>query len=460
MKKRYAAFGISLLLSLVLVVAVGAFQKDAVLAPLALEEDMDPAEVPFRLAGDEDLKARIELARQEQTAPPAPPAAEETAPTETTGPETAPAATTGMETVPAGNTAETTAAPTEPSPGETAGGQTAAPTKEFDEPLNGTASDRDSASSRPLGSGSAVEGSGAGLDREDSAGQTAPSVPEESDPTAPPAQGEGSGDTGADNGGGETAGDGEVLSVTPGTSGEFTPEATVDDAWFDDALFIGDSRTDGLRLYARIGKADYFCNTGMTVFTALKKSLSDNAFSNMTLEQLLQSKTYGKILIGLGINECGSNLDSVMNAYAGLVDRVRELQPGAKVILQAVMACSPKKEAQNRCFGPENLFKLNNRIAALADGVNVFYINVNEVFADENGYLPANFSSDGCHLYAKYYPLWVSWIKSAVAAIPVSSEAEPPAATEGETTDGETSASTPAPAETLPAESAGTESQP
>ena len=36
--------------------------------------------------------------------------------------------------------------------------------------------------------------------------------------------------------------------------------------YFADALFIGDSRTDGLRLYSGIKGADFYCYKGLTVF--------------------------------------------------------------------------------------------------------------------------------------------------------------------------------------------------
>ena len=36
--------------------------------------------------------------------------------------------------------------------------------------------------------------------------------------------------------------------------------------YFSDALFIGDSRTDGLRLYSGIKGADFYCYKGLTIF--------------------------------------------------------------------------------------------------------------------------------------------------------------------------------------------------
>ena len=56
-------------------------------------------------------------------------------------------------------------------------------------------------------------------------------------------------------------------SVSPTTAEtEPTTEPAPDESWFDDALFIGESRTAGLQGYGRLGKADYFCGEGLTVY--------------------------------------------------------------------------------------------------------------------------------------------------------------------------------------------------
>ena len=39
----------------------------------------------------------------------------------------------------------------------------------------------------------------------------------------------------------------------------------VDDSYFDSVIFVGDSRTDGFRLYSGLERGTYFCVTGETV---------------------------------------------------------------------------------------------------------------------------------------------------------------------------------------------------
>ena len=59
-------------------------------------------------------------------------------------------------------------------------------------------------------------------------------------------------------------------TTVPPTTAPTEPTVSVpDESWFDDALFIGESRTAGLKVYGRLGKADYFCGEGLTVYGVL-----------------------------------------------------------------------------------------------------------------------------------------------------------------------------------------------
>ena len=56
---------------------------------------------------------------------------------------------------------------------------------------------------------------------------------------------------------------------------------------------------------------------------------------------------------------------------------------------------------------------ISNRVlllAALADGKTIFYIDINELFDDENGNLRADASGDSTHVYAKYDLDWCDWL--------------------------------------------------
>ena len=193
---------------------------------------------------------------------------------------------------------------------------------------------------------------------------------------------------------------------------EPTEPIPVDESWFDDALFIGDSRTQGLGAFGKLGKADFFAQVGMTVYGARSAEIEFKGYKNkQTIRSLLKRNDYGKVYICLGLNEIMGNHDDLIAAYQKIIDLVQEVEPDAVIILQAIMTVGREKAATKACFHPDYIAGLNARIKALAVGENMRYIDVNEWIADEEGYLPDGWSRDGTHPYADGYYEWGEWIR-------------------------------------------------
>ena len=185
----------------------------------------------------------------------------------------------------------------------------------------------------------------------------------------------------------------------------------VAESYFDDALFIGDSRTEGLAQYGRLGQADYFAASGMTVFNVLTAAAADINFASTDLPSLLAGKQYGKIYIMLGINELGYELTSIIEQYREVIDHIRQAQPAAQIILCANIYVTAEKAAAVSWLSKDNISRLNNSIARLADNINIFYLDVNELFLNDNGYLDESMTGDGVHPYATGYQAWASWLQ-------------------------------------------------
>lgn len=177
--------------------------------------------------------------------------------------------------------------------------------------------------------------------------------------------------------------------------------------YFEDALFIGDSRTDGLYLYSRFEGADYFSGKGMTMFTLFDKPGRDG---KTMLIDLLEKNSYGKIYIMLGINELGSNLDTLAAKFSDVIERLKALAPEAILVIQANLSIDEKTSSSTWYLTTDRIYALNERMEALADGERVFYLDANPIFCDANGYLRKELSGDGVHLYAKHYADWTSWL--------------------------------------------------
>lgn len=192
----------------------------------------------------------------------------------------------------------------------------------------------------------------------------------------------------------------------------YTGFTKVNSSYFADALFVGDSRTVGLRDYGNIKNASWFCDVGMSSYNIDKKTINVKGVGNVTFDGLLKKKQFKKVYIMLGINEAGYGLNQTANKYAGIVKRVRAAYPDAIIYIEANLHVSKHKNDTDKYINNDRLNKLNALMARLANNSNTFFIDINEYFDDVNGNLKSGYTSDGVHPYAKYYASWTNWIMS------------------------------------------------
>ena len=186
------------------------------------------------------------------------------------------------------------------------------------------------------------------------------------------------------------------------------PYAKENISYFDDAAFLGDSRTLGISDYAGLDGADFYCDSGMTIFKILEEEVTyQKTGSKVLMPEVLQNKKYGKIYIMLGMNELGyGNTEMYLEQYRQVLNQIREWQPEAIIYIMANLHVSEEKNNMETEFNNMNINSKNAASAELANGTDVFYLDVNPVFTDEEGYLNAELTFDGVHLYAKHYDAW------------------------------------------------------
>ncbi len=222
-------------------------------------------------------------------------------------------------------------------------------------------------------------------------------------------------------------------SLTPAPAPEPTPEPTpdpvipfdftqpvpesapVESGYFDDAVFIGDSRTDGLRLYGGVEGADFIEHTGISVFDVGTKKVIRIAGEKYTVLEALALKQYKKIYLMLGVNELGHNHDEGFRLeYEGLVDKIKELQPDAILYLQNLVCINPDKaKANNQPYyvTNEKIAVYNAIIAAISVDKHAALVDVNAALVDGNGILPREGTTDGVHFTKDYCKRWYDYLK-------------------------------------------------
>lgn len=186
--------------------------------------------------------------------------------------------------------------------------------------------------------------------------------------------------------------------------------SAVDESYFDDAVFIGDSRTVGLYMYSPFENADYLCDVGMNIYDCMDRDIEFKGNSHTTVRDILSTHRYSKVYIMLGINEIGSSAQKYCEKYEEVLETIHSYQPDAIIIIQGIMCVGKQKSDTHPHFNNPNIRARNDMLKELANNEYIYYLEVNDGICDEDGNLPADYSFDQIHLYAQYYYLWKDYL--------------------------------------------------
>ncbi len=190
------------------------------------------------------------------------------------------------------------------------------------------------------------------------------------------------------------------------------------DGYFNDALFIGDSRTQGLELYGGIDGATFYTATGLMVNTALVKTVVPAEGGNITIPEALSKNTFGKVYIMLGVNELGwKSQDRFIDYYGQLIDTVRAKQPDAVIYIQSIMPVSREKSEKDEIYNNTRIALYNKCIQTVIEDRDVVWLDVGAAMSDESGCLPDEATNDGVHLTSEYCRKWADFLRSNTVAV-------------------------------------------
>lgn len=195
------------------------------------------------------------------------------------------------------------------------------------------------------------------------------------------------------------------------------PESeAVDNSYFEDAAFIGDSRTDGFLIYSGIGCGENLTSNGLSIFKlGTKKALTIDG-QQYTLLEALALKEYGKVYLSLGVNELGYYDDEgFYKAYCDAIDAIRACQPNAVIYIQGLIPLNEDKIAESggaSYLTNEHLLVYNDLMKKAAEEKQVVFLDLNPEFSGPDGQLPADASKDGVHLRSDYCKAWLEYLKT------------------------------------------------
>ena len=204
----------------------------------------------------------------------------------------------------------------------------------------------------------------------------------------------------------------------------------VEDTYFEDTAFLGDSRTEGFHLYSGLKTGAYYCSVGATVESVFSKAVETPA-GKMPLLDAMAKEDFGKIYVMLGVNELGwSKTETFRDQYAKVIDRLHSDHPDAEIILQTILPVSAKQEKKKTYVNNGRIAAYNEVIFRLAEETGCDLVDAAEAVTDENGCLRAEWNSDGVHLNVKGCRAWLEYLRTHPVG-ETEAPAEPPAETVG-----------------------------
>ena len=183
--------------------------------------------------------------------------------------------------------------------------------------------------------------------------------------------------------------------------------------YFAEAVFIGDSRTDGFRLFSGPPAATYYTSNGLKVDTIFTKEVVENGSEEkITIIAALRQKPFQKVYIMLGINELGwAYSELFIQKYGEVIAAIKNNAPQAQIYVQSLLPVSQKRSLSDKIYNNVKIGEYNELIQQMAAEQKIYYLDVAQCVVDAEGNLAADASTDGIHLQKKYCDLWFDYLK-------------------------------------------------
>lgn len=214
------------------------------------------------------------------------------------------------------------------------------------------------------------------------------------------------------------------------------------DAYFDDAVFVGDSITESLRNYCIalqrddqdfMGNAQFLAAVSMSVRMASSDSrtLLQYRGNAVSVTEGLLKMGAGRVFIMLGVNDyAGKYPDATLAYFDTLIDAIQEKCEGIEIVIQSVTPVT-KRFCQERRITIEEWNGFNVLLEQLCEEKGVQFLSFAELLMDAEGYLADDMTGDGMfHLTPAANAVWIRALRQFAAEQYALSGAYPPEPTD------------------------------
>ncbi len=213
--------------------------------------------------------------------------------------------------------------------------------------------------------------------------------------------------------------------------GRVKESEAVDAAWFDDAVFIGDSVTVMLEYYNNahhpLGEAVFLCVESLNPRNAMNAMPGSTRLPEWpkgsgerpTLPEAVADSGRGKVSLMLGINCISGGVDKAAADLVQLIALIQVAAPDTVIFIQSVTPMMKDSPRTDEALNNSTILAYDLALAQICREKGWHYIDVSQALADEEGFLRADYSGDkamGIHLNFTGTAAWADYLLTHVPA--------------------------------------------
>ena len=198
------------------------------------------------------------------------------------------------------------------------------------------------------------------------------------------------------------------------------------DAYFADALFVGDSITRQLHSYVikerkegnrPLGDADFVTAHSYMIYNASRRNLGSNEINlrykgkEYTFEKLLLQIKPHKVFLLLGLNDgARKNPEKQINYFTRTIDIFQEALPDSTLVIQSLSPVTHRQKASS--IQQPNIDAFNEVLQKLCEEKGVVFLDMATPLKGPDGLLPTSLSSDYLvHLNEDGLKIWIHTLR-------------------------------------------------
>ncbi|MBQ9328058.1 MAG: hypothetical protein IJ225_05935 [Solobacterium sp.] len=173
----------------------------------------------------------------------------------------------------------------------------------------------------------------------------------------------------------------------------------VDDSYFSDVLFAGDSRMGAMAIWGELEEAQVEYVTSLNLWLIDSMPLDDHE-DGSTMYDVLEGTDKNNIYLLFGINEI-RNSEAYFDGWAyeqyqSILDMLREKNPDSDIYILSTYHPRSITGLPEPALS-EHLDWVNSRLEALAGMNYVYYLDLDNGMTDEEGLVRTEYVGDGLH---------------------------------------------------------------